>query len=234
MNDTENSSQAEQNHIKKLYRSTQQRVIAGVCGGLAEYFGVDVVVVRLAWALFTLMGGAGIVLYVICWIIVPDGINQQAASAKPPKSGYGAIVLGIFLVIVGLSLIIGWSGSVAFGFPFTIIFAPIMSGLLSGILILIGLGLLLGWLLSRSRNAVDTASDNSASTDARIPGQTKRLYRARDFRVLAGICGGLGKYLNLDPTIVRILCILFAVASLGTALLIYVVMIFVIPEEPVS
>ena len=60
-------------------------------------------------------------------------------------------------------------------------------------------------------------------------GQTDN--KIRD-KVIAGICGGLGKYFNLDPTIVRILWVLFGIASLGTALLVYIVLIFVIPEEP--
>lgn len=58
--------------VKKLYRSTDQRVIAGVCGGLAEYFGIDVTIVRLIAVALLLPGGLpGLLPYIIMWIVVP-------------------------------------------------------------------------------------------------------------------------------------------------------------------
>ena len=56
---------------KKLYRSRTDRMLSGVCGGLAQYFDVDPVIVRLAAVLFAVWGG-GIVAYIIGWIIVPE------------------------------------------------------------------------------------------------------------------------------------------------------------------
>ena len=56
---------------KKLYKSQQNKMIDGVCGGIAEYFGIDPTVVRLIWALFSLMGGCGILAYIIAAIIIP-------------------------------------------------------------------------------------------------------------------------------------------------------------------
>ena len=56
---------------KKLYKSNQNKMIDGVCGGIAEYFGIDPTVVRLLWALFSLMGGCGILAYIIAAIIIP-------------------------------------------------------------------------------------------------------------------------------------------------------------------
>ena len=56
---------------KKLYKSNQNKMIGGVCGGIAEYFGIDPTVVRLIWALFSLMGGSGILAYIIAAIIIP-------------------------------------------------------------------------------------------------------------------------------------------------------------------
>ena len=57
--------------VKRLYRSRTDNKIAGVCGGLAQYFEVDPVIVRLFWILFSLLGGAGIILYIISWIVIP-------------------------------------------------------------------------------------------------------------------------------------------------------------------
>ena len=56
---------------KKLYKSNQNKMIDGVCGGIAEYFGIDPTVVRLIWALFSLMGGSGILAYIIAAVIIP-------------------------------------------------------------------------------------------------------------------------------------------------------------------
>ena len=58
---------------KKLYRSTDQRMIAGVCGGLAEYFDIDVTIVRLIAVALLLPGGLpGFLPYIIMWIVVPS------------------------------------------------------------------------------------------------------------------------------------------------------------------
>jgi phage shock protein C len=63
---------------KKLYRSTEQKVIAGVCGGIAEYFSIDVTIVRLLAVLLLLPGGVpGFIPYVIMWIVVPT--NKEKA-----------------------------------------------------------------------------------------------------------------------------------------------------------
>ncbi|MGI6702458.1 MAG: PspC domain-containing protein [Clostridia bacterium] len=58
---------------KRLYRSQTDRKIAGVCGGIAEYFGVDSTLIRLGWILFMFAGGSGILAYIIAWLIMPEG-----------------------------------------------------------------------------------------------------------------------------------------------------------------
>ena len=57
---------------RKLYRSQTQRMIAGVCGGLAEYFNIDATLIRILFLLFAVCGGSGLVIYVVMWLIVPD------------------------------------------------------------------------------------------------------------------------------------------------------------------
>ena len=56
---------------KKLYRVTKGKMVAGVCGGIAEYFDVDPTFLRLAWALFSLFFGIGILAYIIAIIVMP-------------------------------------------------------------------------------------------------------------------------------------------------------------------
>ena len=57
---------------KKLYKSATDKKIAGVCGGIAEYFNVDATLIRLAWVLFSLLGGSGLLAYIIAAIIIPE------------------------------------------------------------------------------------------------------------------------------------------------------------------
>jgi phage shock protein PspC (stress-responsive transcriptional regulator) len=57
---------------KRLYRSKKDRMLGGVCGGIAEYFDVDPTIVRLIWVLLALTYGTGILAYLIAWIIVPE------------------------------------------------------------------------------------------------------------------------------------------------------------------
>ena len=57
---------------KKLYKSSTDKKIAGVCGGIAEYFNIDSTLVRLGWVLFSLLGGSGLLAYIICALVIPN------------------------------------------------------------------------------------------------------------------------------------------------------------------
>ena len=56
---------------KKLYKSNTNKMLEGVCGGIAEYFGIDPTIVRLAWVVFCALGGSGILAYIIAAIVIP-------------------------------------------------------------------------------------------------------------------------------------------------------------------
>jgi phage shock protein C len=57
---------------KQLRRSVRNRNLAGVCGGIAEYFNIDPTIVRLGWVIFTFMGGSGLLAYIICAFVIPS------------------------------------------------------------------------------------------------------------------------------------------------------------------
>lgn len=61
--------------------------------------------------------------------------------------------------------------------------------------------------------------------------KVKRLYRSRKERIIGGVCGGLGEYLGLDPTVVRLLFAVFAIAY-GSGFLAYLILLLVVPQEP--
>jgi phage shock protein C len=56
---------------RRLYRSKTDRKLAGVCGGLAQYFNLDATLIRVLFVLLAVLGGSGLVLYLAMWIIVP-------------------------------------------------------------------------------------------------------------------------------------------------------------------
>ena len=58
---------------KRLYKSSANYMLCGVCGGIAEYFDIDPTLVRLAWVILTCFGGAGIWAYIIAAIVIPKG-----------------------------------------------------------------------------------------------------------------------------------------------------------------
>jgi phage shock protein C len=62
---------------KRMYRSKQDRQIAGVCGGLAEYFNIDSTIVRLVFVLFALMGGPGLLIYIILAVVIPEAPDEK-------------------------------------------------------------------------------------------------------------------------------------------------------------
>lgn len=67
-------------HYRRLYRSRNERMIGGVCGGLGEYFGIDPTLVRVLFIAFALMGGPGLIAYILLLIIVPEEPLQQTLS----------------------------------------------------------------------------------------------------------------------------------------------------------
>ncbi len=66
---------------RRLTRSTTDRQVAGVAGGVAAYFDLDPNLVRIAWVVAALAGGAGVFLYVILWIVLPEGAARRPAVA---------------------------------------------------------------------------------------------------------------------------------------------------------
>ncbi len=71
---------------KRLYRSRDDRVIAGVCSGLGKYLDVDPVIIRLIWAATILLAGAGIFLYIVAWIIIPEEPLKNRTTQGPEEA----------------------------------------------------------------------------------------------------------------------------------------------------
>ena len=84
----------------RLTRSRSDRVVAGVCGGLGSYFAVDPVVFRIAFVVLALSGwGGGVLLYVIAWLVMPEGSEGEPVADYRPRQG--ARFIGLALILVG-------------------------------------------------------------------------------------------------------------------------------------
>ncbi len=106
--------------MKKLYKSRKNKVIAGVCGGIAEYFNVDPVLVRLIAVLFVFTGGAAVIAYIIGMIIIPhqpleplkiDAGMPPVPDATPAvhteSSGRtGSLIVGLILIVFGVHFLL--------------------------------------------------------------------------------------------------------------------------------
>lgn len=73
---------------KRFYRSSRNKIIAGVCGGLGEYFGIDPVIIRLLWVAAIFIGGAGLLFYIIAWIVIPGAVGDTQQYQNPDGSSY--------------------------------------------------------------------------------------------------------------------------------------------------
>ena len=91
---------------RRLYRSRDDEVIAGVCGGLGKYFDLDSTLFRIGFVLLVFAGGAGILAYVLAWIFVPEeplGASAEPAgvSTPPDERTNGALIVGLAFVVLG-------------------------------------------------------------------------------------------------------------------------------------
>jgi len=225
------SSDQEQSRrsARRLCKSSTDRIIDGVCGGVGEYLGISPSVVRLLLiALSILSLGAGIVFYLIAMLVIPvepvhnDGPGYEGELLTQSKGGSTtALIIGIVIVIIGVSLLFGYYDI----FSITATWRSLGRLVLPIIFILIGGALLLG-KEKREKEPSETLSESQH------PGVEKRkLTRSVRDKKIAGVCGGLAEYLEVDPTIVRLVFVLLMFASFGLALILYIVCTFVIPKE---
>jgi phage shock protein C len=88
-------------------RSRSERLVAGVCGGVGRYLGVDPVLLRIAFIILALANGLGVIAYVVAWVAIPEEKpDQPLAPAPEARRETGRLVLGGSLVVLGLVLLV--------------------------------------------------------------------------------------------------------------------------------
>ncbi len=90
---------------RPLARSADQRIIAGVCGGIGEYFHIDPVIVRVAFVLLTVFGGFGVLLYLGAWLLLPEASGaRQVGPAPYTRLHYrnGRTLVAVILIVIAV------------------------------------------------------------------------------------------------------------------------------------
>ena len=231
---------------RTLYRSPTDKMVGGVCGGLADFFGWDATLIRLFWVVMTLAtGGGGFLAYVALWVLLPVGSvagGQQAPAAIALSERNlirGAYVL-IGLGIVWLLANIGVLGSL-WGALWSLVNVFFWPALLIGIgyMLLRGTNRDLKGDFANMKNKVqgnvnvngkmpssDEVKAGMSDVRQRIP-----LRRSNSDRILLGVCGGIGQRLGIDSNLVRLIWVAFSIGSVGMGVLVYVAVGLILPEE---
>jgi phage shock protein C len=227
-----------------LYRHPSDKMVGGVCGGLADFLRWDPMLVRILWVVATLItGGGGILAYLALWLLLPVGtvasgqIRSAAIELNERSLGVGAkllIGLGLVWLLANLGILPPlWD---AFWTVMSVFFWPaLLIGI--GYLLLRGTGATNEWRLNLNgwRNRVRTDIKTPSREDlagsfqslrARIP-----LKRSKRDRVFMGVCGGIGKKVGIDANLVRLIWAAVSIGSIGMGVLFYVGLALLLPEE---
>jgi phage shock protein PspC (stress-responsive transcriptional regulator) len=120
---------------RRLTRSRDDRVIAGVCGGFARYFNVDPVFVRIGAVALAFVGGAGLLLYLAALLLMPSDEGGAVVEASGDKRNRALVIVG-----VGALLLVAW--------PFLLGGGLLLAGIGIPVALLVGTGVLVWWLVS--------------------------------------------------------------------------------------
>lgn len=201
---------------QKLLRcSIHNRMIFGLCGGLSDYFRINSAIVRLMFLTFLVLGGISSLVYIVLAFIIPTETGSyeilpsdeiKIHTEKKLFVGWSFILGGMFILLIYFDF---------YSFSNVTMFIE-YNKIIPFILLSAGI------LFITKKNIFNEEIMNSI--------EPKKLTLS-DNKMIFGICGGIGEYLNVDPTIIRILWVIFLFASFGIALIIYVILKFIIPPK---
>jgi phage shock protein C len=210
-------------------------VFAGVCGGCAEYFDVDPIIMRIIFILLILFGGSGILLYIAAIIIIPkkpyiipDGTQQPSSQTdqliRQPSNarnwfGYILIGGGAILLLTNLGL-----------FDFFDVLSDAFEFIFPVLLILLGMAIIY-YRQSTGSNEQSQMHAHGAEGDRETPRSYRQFRRSFSDKKFAGVCGGLANYFDIDPSIMRMLYVILCLASFGAGLILYIILTLVVPYD---
>ena len=223
---------------RRWLRHPTKKVFGGVCGGLADFLGISEGIVRLlALGLILVTAGTAMALYLLFWLFLPVGTQEEGQTAEPTISlrakhgrwfAYGIIGIGVLLLASNLGL---------FRLASTLAISVGNVLLTPGILILVGFLILrrfhrraLREDLKDFRTQAQAASSTAKNWSKKVRNTPLGLHRSKRDRVFAGVCGGLGEVLSVDPLLMRLAYVIVSVMT-GFVLMavVYLVLAMVLP-----
>ena len=199
--------------MQRIRRSQSDRLLTGVCGGVADYFSIDPTMVRLIWIFFTLFGGSGLLAYIIATLLIPDSNSQEhyfkldSLKSNP--------LWGVLFIFSGLILFLQYDHI------FYLFWASFWGNFIniSIAFVLLGIGI---YLLYNRQILIKSNNKNVLGNPLHLSIEDKKL---------AGVCGGFGESLVIDPNIVRVLWVFGTFMSIGVGVLLYIILALILPEN---
>jgi len=249
INNGENGSAQSQEGVQEspkrmMFRNPTDKLIGGVCGGMADFFGWDPSLVRLGWIALTLLtGGGGFLAYVALWILLPVGTAEEGqlrAAALPmneknlARAAFILIGLGVLWLLSNVG-ILPWFWHL-FGGLLRVLFWPAL---------LIGAGYMVLRYTGRGVkwNVDETTERVKSEVNGRMPSKDDVRSGLRSFRqnfpikrsstdkIFMGVCGGIGQKLGIDANLVRLVWAAFSIGSIGMGVLVYVLVGLFLPLD---
>ena len=204
--------------MKRLVRTRDDSVLAGVCGGFSRYFNLDSALVRLLWVFFTIFGGSGVLAYLVAVFIIPDESTAKDVTPRRLIDGFNdkTILWGVLVVLVGIILFFQHGDFI------NSIWRHFWNSGINVLLamIIIGTGV---YFLYQERQKISTMFGLGAEMPLSLSDKDKQL---------AGVCGGIAKSIGMDSTTIRFFWVYGTIMSVGIGLILYFILALVLPNKP--
>ena len=203
--------------MKRLVRTRDDSVLAGVCGGFGQYFNLDSALVRLLWVFFTIFGGSGVLAYIVAVFIIPDESTGKDVTPRRLIDGINdkTILWCVLLVLVGIILFFQHGDFI------NSIWRHFWNSGINVLLALITISVGV-YLLYQKRQKISTVFGLGSEMPLSLSEKDKQL---------AGICGGIAESIGMDSTIIRFFWVYGTIMSVGIGLILYFVLALVLPNK---
>lgn len=187
-----------------------------MCGGFAEYFNLDPVLVRLIWIFLVLFGGSGIIAYILAFFLIPEA-GEPSGLPFYKRIKFGSVkssIWGIIIIVVGIILVFQYHGALGtalmrfWKFGFNLVVAAI----------LIGIGVYL--LSNRTTNLAKTVGISTKTP----------LHLSNEQKLIFGVCGGLAESFGIDVVLIRMFWAFSTIMSVGAGIILYIALVLFMPS----